>query len=129
MWSDAEREHEQREPLDDEQRAEDAPGLVRATISAQSGRARSAKRMHCTGACSRYQAIVCSSPSRSGVLASNPNSSFAREASRLRRGWPFGIEVSQRISPEKPVSSATSSAVSRIVVSTPVPRLTGSAPS
>ena len=45
-------------------------------------------------------------PSRSGVRASKPNSSRARDASSLRRGWPFGIEVSQVISPLKPVSSA-----------------------
>ena len=43
-------------------------------------------------ACSRYHAIVRSSPSRSGVRASKPNSSRARVASRLRRGWPFGFE-------------------------------------
>ena len=77
----------------------------------------------------RYHAIVRSSPSRSEVPASNPNSSRAREASRLRRGWPFGIDVSQTISPSNPVSSAIVSASSRIEISTPVPMLTGSAPS
>ena len=45
-----------------------------------------------------------------------------------RRGCPFGIDVSQTISPSKPVTSAIVSASSRIEVSTPVPRLTGSAP-
>ena len=42
---------------------------------------------------------------------------------------PFGIDGSQTISPSKPTSSATSSAVSRIEVSTPVPTFTGSGPS
>ena len=70
-----------------------------------------------------------SSPSRSDVRASNPKSSFAREASRLRRGWPFGIEVSHVISPVKPESSAISSASSLIEISLPAPMLTGASPS
>ena len=66
------------------------------------------------------------SPSRSSVRASKPNSSRARVTSSCRRGWPFGIEVSHSISPSKPVSSAISVARSRIEISCPVPRLTGS---
>ena len=44
---------------------------------------------------SRYQATVRSRPSRSGVRASKPKSSFARDVSSRRRGWPLGIDVSQ----------------------------------
>ena len=83
----------------------------------------------CATARSRYQAIVRARPSRSAVRASKPNSSRARVTSSCRRGWPFGIEVSQTISPSKPVSSAISVASSRIEISCPVPRLTGSGPS
>jgi len=42
---------------------------------------------------------------------------------------PLGIELSQVMLPAKPVTSATSSARSRIEISSPVPRLTGSRPS
>ena len=44
-------------------------------------------------------------PSRSGVRARNPNSSSAREASSERRGWPFGIDVSQVMRPSKPTAA------------------------
>ncbi len=63
------------------------------------GRTERADGYALTAAELRYQAIVLSSPARSDVCASNPNRSRAREASRLRRGWPFGIDVSQTISP------------------------------
>jgi hypothetical protein len=68
-------------------------------------------------------------PSRKGVRASNPNSSFARDVSSLRRGCPFGFEVSHTMSPSNPVASPISSARSLIAISSPVPRLTGSVPS
>ena len=68
-------------------------------------------------------------PSSSGTAAVNPNSSSARVVSSLRRGCPFGFEVSQRIVPSNPVASRTSRARSPIAISSPVPRLTGSAPS
>ena len=41
--------------------------------------------------------------SRSAVRARKPKSFSAREASSERRGCPFGIDVSQTISPSKPV--------------------------
>ena len=44
----------------------------------------------------RYQATVRSSPSRSGVGAP-AEEPLARDASSHRRGWPFGIDVSQRL--------------------------------
>ena len=69
-------------------------------------RPEAAQRAACAGAAARYQATVRSSPSRSGVRARKPNSSSARDASSCRRGWPFGIDVSQTISPSKPVTSA-----------------------
>src|SRR5262249_33855237 len=78
---------------------------------------------------SRYHAAVRSRPSRSGVRASKPNSSCARVASMLLRGCPFGIDVSHVILPQNPTTSATSSASSRIEISFPAPRLTGSGPS
>ena len=78
--------------------------------------------------CERYQAIVCSRPSRSAVLARKPNSRSAREVSSQRRGCPSGLEVSQTISPVKPTSSAISSVSPAIEISSPEPRLTGSAP-
>ena len=53
----------------------------------------------CARLFSRYQAIVRSSPSRSVVCARKPKSSSARDASSCRRGWPFGFDVSQTISP------------------------------
>jgi hypothetical protein len=53
-------------------------------------------------------------PSRNGVRATKPKSRSAREVSSLRRGCPFGVEVSQTISPWKPVSLAITSASSLI---------------
>ena len=58
-----------------------------------------------------------------------PEALRARLVSSARRGWPSGLVASQRISPVKPVSRTMSSTSSRIVISWPTPRLTGSAPS
>jgi cell division protein FtsA len=44
----------------------------------------------------------------------------------IRRGCPSGLLGSQRISPSKPVRRAIVSVSSRIVISRPTPRLTGS---
>ncbi len=87
---------------------------------------RGVRRLHAPRVATDTRRRCARAPSRSGVVAWQPKSSRARLASRPRRGWPFGIEVSHTISPSKPVTSATSSARSRIEISSPVPRLTGS---
>ena len=89
------REDGEHDPLRHDERREDDPGLREP---ARACRSRSAACIG-SGRCSRYHATVRSIPSRSGVFASNPNSSFARDVSSLRRGWPFGFVVSQTISP------------------------------
>ena len=50
----------------------------------------------------------CDRPSRNEVEARKPNVAAAREVSRHRRGWPFGLVRSQRMRPRKSHSSATS---------------------
>ena len=45
------------------------------------------------------QSMVWRRPSLTSVVASNPNNSLARQVSSLRRGWPFGLDVSQVIRP------------------------------
>src|SRR5204863_292670 len=107
--------------------AESRDGLPRTT--ARLGGVRRHALDVLVDACARYQAIVRSRPARNGVLARKPKSSSARETSSWRRGWPFGFVVSQTTVPSYPVSSAVSSASSRIEISSPVPRFTGSAPS
>src|SRR5207302_7315584 len=74
----------------------------------------------------RYQAIVSVRPSSKPIFASNPNRSLARRVSSLRRGWPFGRDLSQRTFPLNPHSFATNSVRSLIVISNPAPRFTGS---
>ena len=76
----------------------------------------------------RYQSTVRRRPWAKSVRASNPKAAAARLGSTRRRGWPSGLEASQRISPSKPVASATSLTRSRMGNSSSVPRLTGSAP-
>lgn len=44
-----------------------------------------------------YHSIVRRSPTSNGVVASNPNSAFARLVSSFRLGWPLGFVVSQTI--------------------------------
>ena len=61
-----------------------------------------------------------------GVRAVNPKRSRARSTSSMRRGWPLGRVPSQRTSPEKPEARAMVSASSRMEISKPAPRLTGS---
>ena len=52
--------------------------------------------------------MVRRNPSSKEVLASKPKRVLALETSRHRRGWPSGLEGSQRISPGKPVNLAIS---------------------
>src|SRR5581483_4809104 len=123
---------ERRQPLDHDQAREDVPGADRldACREAGGGAQLRGQRTHVvTGSDARYHSIVRASPSRSVVRATKPKRSSARDTSRRRRGWPFGIDVSHTMSPSKPVSSATSSARSRMEISSLVPRLTGSGPS
>ena len=93
------------------------------------GRLRHTGRSSALERCCAYQSIVRRRPSSNDVVAAKPKRSRARLVSSARRGWPSGLVASQRISPSKPVSSAISSTSSRIVISRPTPRLTGSAPS
>src|SRR5262249_18656843 len=93
------------------------------------GRTARGRRQPVLSACSRYQATVRRSPSVKGVVAVQPKSSFARETSSRRLGWPLGFEVSQTMRPGYPTSAATREARSRIEISCPEPRLIGSAPS
>src|SRR5204863_3040539 len=139
--SDGQREDEHCEPLHADERGEhvrgsdcggDGPPPPQARKrGVEARRRRGGLRGHaCAPAtaptCSRNQATVRSRPSRRGVRASKPNSSCARVASRLRRGWPLGIFVSHTILPRKLTTSATRSASSRIEISLPAPRFTGS---
>ena len=70
---------------------------------------------------------VARKPSGKVVVDRQPNSASARDASTLRRGWPSGWDESKRMRPANPVASATSWASSEIRISSPLPRLTGSA--
>ena len=60
------------------------------------------------------------------MRAFQPNSRSAFDVSSMRRGWPSGFVGSQTISPSKRQSRATSGTRSRIVISNPAPRFTGS---
>ena len=51
-----------------------------------------------------YQSIVARSPSSNFTRERKPNMASARLVSSFRRGWPFGLLVSHRISPEKSVA-------------------------
>src|SRR5262249_44353416 len=77
----------------------------------------------------RYHSMVRRSPSSNFVVASKPNAWRARVTSSERRGWPSGLVRSNTRRPVNPVSLATSSARSRMLISKPAPMLTGSAPS
>ena len=61
----------------------------------------------CQRRCSRDTRRSCARGRRGATSRrGSRSSSRARVASSCRRGWPFGIDVSQTISPSKPVSSA-----------------------
>jgi hypothetical protein len=49
--------------------------------------------------CSRHQATVAAIPASKSCRGSQPRSVFARVMSRLRRGWPSGLEASQAMRP------------------------------
>src|SRR6266481_2488347 len=70
--------------------------------------------------------MVLGKPSERETVALQPNSAKAREVSRQRRGWPSGLEESQPMEPEKPVKVRICSRRSRMLISCPEPRLTGS---
>src|ERR1043166_415013 len=72
-----------------------------------------------------YHSIVRTRPLRKSVVAEKPNVR-ALDTSRLLRGWPSGLVRSNTSRPRKPLSSPISSARSRMLISNPAPRLTGS---
>src|SRR5712691_10814187 len=74
----------------------------------------------------RYHSTVLASPSANEVRARNPNSFSALVTSTQRLGWPSGFEVSHTVSPVNPVRVAMRPTRSRIEISNPAPRLTGS---
>src|SRR5437879_9571081 len=65
-------------------------------------------------------------PSPKGVFARQPNSASAREVSRQRRGWPSGLVASHRRAPSYPTTDRICSSNSRMLISSPKPRFTGS---
>ena len=85
--------------LDDRKRHEGRARAVEDAIDPPSRVPRYLAQRHATTRASRYQATVRAIPSRSETFAVNPNSSRARVTSRLRRGCPFGIELSQMMLP------------------------------
>lgn len=70
--------------------------------------------------CSRNSLTVLRNPSTSGIRARQPKAASLL-TSNCFFGVPSGLLASQWISPWNPVTSATASASSRIVRSTPVP--------
>jgi len=62
-------------------------------------------------------------PSSKPVWARKPKSRSARAVSRLRRGCPLGLVVSQRIAPVKPVRRAMCSTSALMVISRPAPKV------
>ena len=93
------RERDEREPVDDEERDEQAPRLAQRDGVPRPDEAAPGSRHARARACSRYQAIVRSSPSRRLVVARKPKRSAAFVVSRSRRGCPFGFDGSQTICP------------------------------
>ena len=79
-----------------------------------------------SGAFVRYHSIVRLSPASKSVVARKPNSCSALLTSRHRRGCPSGLLGSQLILPAKRVSRAIRLTTSRIAISRPAPRFTGS---
>ena len=93
------RERDEREPVDHEQRDEQAPRLAkRNAVPHPHGRAPDAARSYGADACSRYQAIV-RSEAGARLVRTKPKRSAAFVVSSNRLGWPFGFDVSQLISP------------------------------
>ena len=74
------------------------------------------------------QAIVCSSPSVNGVRERKPNACSARLVSSLRRGWPFGLVVSQTILPCEAGQPRDRLDEILDAISDELPRFTGSLP-
>ena len=119
---DGDRERDQREPLDDdEQRHQRAlQGGGRRARPRSAGRAQEAACTFSAGACSRYQAIVRSSPSRSGVC--RPEAEQLASPARRRGCGAAGRSASRCPSGSRPRTRSarrSSSASSRIEVSTP----------
>src|ERR1700704_4574562 len=69
-----------------------------------------------------YHSIVLRSPSSRVTRAWNPKLSEERETSSVRRGWPSGLSLCQRMSPSKCVRRAISCNSSEILISFPLPR-------
>ena len=61
-----------------------------------------------------------------GVLALKPNSWCALVVSSMRRGWPSGLVVSQKMLPLKFIKSTSKETKSFIEISKPAPIFTGS---
>src|ERR1035438_4860385 len=76
--------------------------------------------------CCSYHSTVLRRPSSNDVRAEKPISRRAFSTFKQRRGWPSGCDGSQRISPEKFVSRAIRATSSRIEISRPDPKFTGS---
>ena len=75
---------------------------------------------------SRNHLYVSVSPSRSAICGRQP-SALIRDVSSSLRGVPSGLLVSCTMAPRKPTTSATISATSRMVMSSPTPTLIVSA--
>ena len=133
--ADREGKREDGQPLNDDECREDGarpgvePGRGASAISGSSRRGPRPARpalppasqpTACACACSRYHATVCSRPSRSAVARAEAEELLA--PGRRRASAAAGRSAStcpRRSRPSKPVISATSSASSRIEISTP----------
>src|SRR4051812_4696695 len=74
-------------------------------------------------ACCSYHWYAARNPSFGLVFAVQPRAR-SRDTSTTLRGMPSGLEVSYSYVPLQPATSATRSASSRMVMSSPVPTLT-----